>query len=320
MGLNPFQRFLDEQGFVVLDGGLATALEDAGHRLDSALWSARLLLDAPDALRAAHLAYLEAGADCISTASYQASFEGFAAAGLDASAAESLLRKSVDLALDAKRAFWESDLDQVGRLEPIVAASAGPFGAFLADGSEYRGRYPVEREVLVDFHRRRLHVLADTPADLIAFETIPSLDEAKVIAELLGEVPHAWAWVTFSCGDDERLWDRSLLADALRAVGSAANLAGVGVNCTAPRYVTSLMEEMRSLTDRPLVVYPNSGESYDARSRRWAGKPAGDEWVGGARGWYARGARALGGCCRVGPETIRKLRAELERTRDAEGG
>lgn len=319
MRANPLQRFLDEQGFVVLDGGLATALEAAGHHLDSALWSARLLLDAPDALRAAHIAYLEAGADCITTGSYQASFEGFAAAGLGAREAESLLRRSVDLALDAKRTFWERGVEPAGRLEPIIAASAGPYGAFLADGSEYRGRYRVGREGLVDFHRRRLHVLADTPADLIAFETIPSLDEAMVIAELLGDLPQTWAWITFSCGDEKRLWDRSRLSDALRAVGSLANLAGVGVNCSSPRHVTSLIEEMRSLTDRPMVVYPNSGESYDARSRGWVGKPAGPEWLEGAREWYAHGARAIGGCCRVGPGTIRRLRAELERSRDTGG-
>lgn len=319
MRANPFLRFLDAQGFVVLDGGLATALEAAGHHLDSALWSARLLLDAPDALRAAHIAYLQAGADCITTGSYQASFEGFEAAGLGAREAESLLRRSVDLALGAKRAFWSDAPNRVGRLEPIVAASAGPYGAFLADGSEYRGRYRVGREALIDFHRRRLHVLAGTAADVIAFETIPSLDEAKVIAELLGEVPRTWAWITFSCGDEKRLWDRSRIADALRAVDSAANLAGVGVNCTAPRYVTSLIDELRSLTDRPIIAYPNSGERYEAQSHAWVGRPAGADWLDGAREWFAHGARVVGGCCRVGPGTIRKLRAELERT-NAEGG
>ena len=319
MTANPFLPFLDGQGFVVLDGGLATALEAAGHHLDSALWSARLLLDAPDALRAAHIAYLEAGADCITTGSYQASFEGFAAAGLGAREAESLLRRSVDLALAAKAAFWSHVPNRAGRLEPIVAASLGPYGAFLADGSEYRGRYRVGREVLVDFHRRRLDVLADTPADLVAFETIPSLDEAEVIGGLLGELPQTWAWITFSCGDGKRLWDRSDLADAVRAVGSLENLAGVGVNCTAPRHVASLIDVMRSLTAKPIVVYPNSGESYDAKSHAWVGRPAGGEWLDGARGWFAQGARVIGGCCRVGPGTIRRLRAQLERSNDTGG-
>jgi len=215
---NPFQRFLDEQGFVLLDGGFATALEAAGHLLDSPLWSARLLLDAPHAVLAAHTAYLEAGADCVITASYQASFEGFAAAGLAAREAAALLRRSVDLAREAKESFWSELSNRAERLEPIVAASVGPYGAFLADGSEYDGRYRVRPETLVDFHRERLLVLADTDADLVAFETIPSLPEAEVLAELLTEVPDTWAWITFSCRDERRLWDGSKVTDAVRAV------------------------------------------------------------------------------------------------------
>jgi len=310
---NPLQRLLDAQGFVVLDGGLATALEAAGHALDSSLWSARLLLDAPDAVRAAHAAYLEAGADVVTTASYQASFEGFAAAGLGAREAEMLLRRSVDLALDASRAFWSVGANRAGRVEPLVAASAGPYGAFLADGSEYRGRYAAERRTLVEFHRRRLHVLADTQADLIAFETIPSLVEAEVLAALLAEVPFTWAWVTFSCGDGRRLWDRSRIEDAVQAFGAVANLAGVGVNCTAPAHIESLLEQIVPIARCPIVVYPNSGETYDAVSHAWVGKPTGKAWVDGGSLWFARGAQVVGGCRRVGPRAIRELRAALLR-------
>jgi homocysteine S-methyltransferase len=313
-GRSPFQPFLDAQGFVALDGGLATALEAAGHLLDTPLWSARLLLDAPDAVRAAHIAYLEAGADCVTTASYQASFQGFAEAGLGPREAETLLRRSVQLAREACEIFWSPPANRRGRLQPIVAASAGPYGAFLADGSEYDGRYSVGREALADFHRRRLEVLADTPANLVAFETIPSLAEAEVIVRLLAEVPDTWAWITFSCRDGERLWDRAPLADAVRTAISASRLAGVGVNCTSPRHVTSLIDVVRSVTDLPVIAYPNSGERYDRDSHQWKGKPAGADWLAGAAEWFAHGACVLGGCCRVGPLTIRKLRAALEGT------
>ena len=310
---SPFERFLDRQGFVVLDGGLATALEAAGHRLDTALWSARLLLDAPDAIRAAHLAYLRAGADCVTTASYQASFEGFAAAGLDAREAESLLGRSVELAREASDAFWSASAEREGRLRPIVAASAGPYGAYLADGSEYDGRYVIGRDALADFHRRRLHVLAGTSADLVAFETIPSSIEASVIAEILAEVPETWAWITFTCMDAERLWDGSGITEAVSAALAAPRLAGVGVNCTAPRHVKALVTAVRSVTDLPVLAYPNSGEVYDADAHRWVGEAAGEEWLAGASDWFAEGARVIGGCCRIGPLTIRRLRAELER-------
>jgi homocysteine S-methyltransferase len=312
--LSPFAPFLESQGFLALDGGLATALEAAGHLLDTPLWSARLLLDAPDAVRAAHIAYLEAGADCVTTASYQASFEGFADAGLGLREAEALLRKSVELARDACETFWSLPANRSGRLPPIVAASAGPYGAFLADGSEYDGRYSVAREVLAEFHRRRLEVLADTPASLVAFETIPSLVEAEVITGLLAEVPETWAWITFSCRDAGRLWDRTPIETAVRTVISAPRLAGVGVNCTSPRHVTSLIDAVRSVTALPIIAYPNSGEVYDRDSHKWKGKPAGADWLAGASDWFAHGARVLGGCCRVGPLTIRKLRAALEGT------
>ncbi|MGE0158317.1 MAG: homocysteine S-methyltransferase [Gemmatimonadales bacterium] len=308
----PFARFLAGQGFVALDGGLATALESAGHVLDTPLWSARLLLEAPDAIRAAHLAYLEAGADCVTTASYQASFEGFAAAGLDEREAEALLRRSVQLARDACGAFWSAESGRSARMEPIVAASAGPYGAYLADGSEYRGRYAIGRSALVDFHRRRLHVLADTVADLVAFETIPSSVEAEIVASLLGEVSSTWAWMSFTCADDERLRDGSPLAEAVHAALAAPRLAGIGINCTAPRHVAASIDTVRSLTDLPVIAYPNSGEVYDARSRRWVGTPAGADWVAEARVWLEHGARVIGGCCRVGPAVIRELRQELD--------
>jgi homocysteine S-methyltransferase len=308
---SPFAGFLAAQGFVVLDGGLATALEAAGHRLDTPLWSARLLLDAPDAIREAHRVYLEAGADCITTASYQASFEGFAAAGIGESEAEALLRRSVELARQACDAFWAEPARHPGRLAPIVAASAGPYGAYLADGSEYDGRYGVRRATLAELHRRRLHVLGDTSADLVAFETIPSLPETEVIAALLGELPETWAWITFTCRDAERLWDGSRITDAVSAALAAPRLAGVGVNCTAPRHVPALVEAVRSMTELPVIAYPNSGEVYDPASGRWSGRAESDAWLDRVQDAFAAGARVLGGCCRIGPPTIRGLRARL---------
>ena len=189
MSDGPLGRIPGAQGFVVLDGGLSTALEAAGLRLDPTLWSARAPLDAPEAVLAAHRAYLEAGADCITTAGYQASPEGFLAAGFDAAAAEAAIRRPVELAVQARDAFWASAENREGRLRPLVAASAGPYGAFLADGSEYRGRYGVDAAALDRFHRARLELLQDTAADLVAFETVPSGTEAAVLGALLGDHP-----------------------------------------------------------------------------------------------------------------------------------
>lgn len=308
---NPFGAFLEAQGFLIVDGGLARALEDEGHSLETELWSARLLIDEPAAIRDAHLAYLEAGADCITTASYQASFEGFRSIGRDAREAEHLMRTSTHLAVEARDMFWSSERPGSNRLRPIVAASVGPYGAYLADGSEYDGRYGVSADRLRDFHLRRFEVLAATEADIIACETIPSALEAEVLLRILGDVPDVWAWFSFSCQDATRLNDGSVLAEAVGACSELDRVAGVGVNCTAPGFVHGLVEVARDACDLPLIAYPNSGESYDAETKCWSGDVSSADWIAGTDRWVDAGARVLGGCCRVGPNIIRDVRTRV---------
>jgi homocysteine S-methyltransferase len=310
MTSDPFRPFLEAQGYAVLDGGLATALEAAGHALDTRLWSARLLIDEPDAVRAVHTAYLEAGADCITTAGYQASIEGLLAAGLDRAQSEGVLRRAVEVAVEARDAFWADPSKRIGRLEPIVAASAGPYGAFLADGSEYHGRYGVERRALERFHAERLDVLAMAGADTLAFETVPSGLEAEVVAALLRARPDVRAWVSFTCRDAESLRDGTPVAEAARRCAAVGSVVAVGVNCTAPGHVGRLIERIVDVTDGPVIVYPNSGERYDVGTGAWTGRP--EAWLDSVPAWLEAGACILGGCCRVGPDEIRELRRRLE--------
>jgi homocysteine S-methyltransferase len=310
MTSSPLAPFLEDQPFVVLDGGLATALEAAGHVLDTPLWSARLLLDDPEAVRSVHASYLEAGADCVLTAGYQASVPGLVAAGLDRAAAEALLRRAVTLAGEARDAFWADAENRGGRRRPLVAASAGPYGAYLADGSEYRGDYGVDRAVLERFHGERLGAIADAGADLVAFETIPSGLEAEVVAGLLADRPDVPAWVTFTCSDGESLRDGTPAAEAAAVFAAVGSLVGVGVNCTAPALVGPLIDRIAGVTDLPLVAYPNSGERYDAAAHAWTGPRA--AWLERVGDWVAAGARVVGGCCRVGPGEIRELRKRME--------
>lgn len=320
MSRAPFAPFLERQGFVVLDGGLATALEAAGRRLDTALWSARLVLDDPGAVRAVHAAYLEAGADCITTAGYQASFEGLRSAGLDEQGAERALRSAVEIAVEARDSFW-TGAGGGGRVRPIVAASAGPYGAYLADGSEYHGRYGVERETLVRFHEARFDVLADTGADVVAFETIPSGLEAEVVAELARRRTETPVWMSFTCRDEATLRDGTPVSRAADVCAAAESVVALGVNCTAPEHVAGLIRRIVAVTDVPVVVYPNSGEAYDGERGAWTGSP--EPWVARAPEWYREGARILGGCCRVGPDRIAELRLALETSpdvRSAAGG
>ena len=291
---------------LVLDGGLATQLEAQGRDLSDRLWSARLLVEEPEAIVEAHLAFFRAGARVATTASYQATLAGFAARGIGHDEAVALLRRSVALASLARDRYRE-ERAAAGVPDPgplLVAASIGPYGAMLADGSEYRGRYGLPVGALVDFHRERLAILAAGGADLLAVETIPELDEAVAIARLLGETPGARAWVSFSCRDGGHLRGGPPIEEAVEAVAGSPAVLAVGVNCTAPEHVETLVRRVRAVTRKPVVAYPNSGEGWDAAARRWTGAEAGRVDGAAARRWHAAGATLIGGCCRVTPDQV----------------
>ncbi|MBC2906507.1 homocysteine S-methyltransferase [Streptomyces cupreus] len=280
-------------GPVVLDGGMSNQLESAGNDLSDELWSARLLAERPEAITEAHLAYFEAGADVAITSSYQATFEGFAGRGIGRERAAELLALSVELAREAaRRAKAERPL--------WVAASVGPYGAMLADGSEYRGRYGRSVDELERFHRPRLEVLASAGPDVLALETVPDADEARALLRAvrgLG-VP---AWLSYSVAGD-RTRAGQPLEEAFALAADADEVIAVGVNCCAPEDVDAAIETAARVTGKPVVVYPNSGESWDAESRSWHGRSsfAPDR----VRTWRDAGARLIGGCCRVGPGAI----------------
>lgn len=296
----------------MLDGGLATTLEARGNDLNDELWSARLLLENPDAIRQVHRDFLDAGADCIITASYQATLEGFARHGLNADEGEALIRASVDLALEARQNFLDENSDSAMRPRPLVAASVGPYGAFLADGSEFTGRYDLDDAGLLQFHRERWRILADTPADLLACETIPSLREASVLLSLLADTPGRWAWFSFSCRDGRHLNDGNPFTDAVRLCSRAPQVAAVGVNCTQPLYVASLIAEARRVSNLPLIAYPNLGGKYNAATKTWHTRSSSTGFAQYVQSWLDAGAAGIGGCCRVGPREIEETRRVLE--------
>lgn len=287
--------FLEANGPVLItDGGLATELEARGHDLSDHLWSARLLVDAPDEIKAAHLAFFRAGAMIATTASYQASFDGFEARGIGRDDAVRLLRRSVELAQAAR-----DELAGDGR-DRWVAASVGPYGAALADGSEYRGRYGVSVADLAAWHRPRLEVLADAGPDLLALETIPDLDEAEALMTVISGIGIP-AWLTYSI-DGDRTRAGQPLAEAFALVRDVPEVVAVGVNCCAPSDVSAAIATARDVTGKPVIVYPNSGEGWDAQQRTWVGTS--QHSAQQAQQWVADGARIVGGCCRVRPADI----------------
>ena len=295
---SPLAPFLERQGVLILDGGLATELEERGHDLDHDLWSARLLLDEPEAIYRVHRDYLEAGADCIVTSSYQATLPGLMGTGLTGEEAETLLLASVALARKARDEFWSESAHRESRLRPLVAASVGPYGAYLADGSEYTGDYDLDEAGLEEFHRDRLELVATSGAALLACETIPSAVEAR-------------GWLSFSCRDGSSLSDGSNFAEVAGAVAVSPRVLAVGINCTAPRHLDALLGRLHGQIAKPLVVYPNSGESYDAGRREWSPASEALDLAVAARRWIDLGARLVGGCCRTGPADVRRLREAL---------
>lgn len=310
---DPVGAWLAAEPRLVLDGGLATELERRGADLRDPLWSARLLIEQPALIRAVHLDYFRAGADVATSASYQASFEGFARRGLGADEAAGLMRLSVQLACEARDAFWRETEAGAGagghapvRRRPLVAASVGPYGAMRADGSEYRGNYPLDEAGLMDFHRSRLRLLAAAGADLLACETIPCLAEARALARLLDELPGTAAWISFSCRDDRHDSQGEVFSECVAALEGFAGVVAIGLNCTAPQHVEPLLAQARLCTHKPLLVYPNAGEVWNATDKVWQA-PAGhrhrafDEM---AMAWAASGARLIGGCCRTTPADI----------------
>ncbi|WP_432135751.1 MULTISPECIES: homocysteine S-methyltransferase [unclassified Streptomyces] len=294
-------------GAVVLDGGMSNQLEAAGHDLSDELWSARLLADTPEAITEAHLAYFLAGASVATTASYQATFEGFARRGTGRAEAAGLLRRSVELARAAAGQAYAR-----GVTRPLwVAASAGPYGAMLADGSEYRGRYGLSVAELEGFHRPRLEVLAAAGPDVLALETVPDVEEARALLRAVRGL-NTPAWLSYTV-DGRRTRAGQPLEEAFAPAADADEVIAVGVNCCAPQDVDAAVAAARRVTGKPVVVYPNSGEGWDARARAWTGRATfSPEQV---RGWEQAGARLIGGCCRVGPEAVAAIARGLRPAR-----
>lgn len=286
----------------MLDGGLATQLEAQGCDIGNELWSASLLESNPLAIIDAHLAFLQAGAEIIISASYQASQQGFMSLGLSEQEADELIVSSVSLACTARSKFLDAHPET--KITPIVAASIGPYGAAMHDGSEYTGDYKISEYALREFHEERLQLLDQSGADVLACETIPNHSEAEVLHDLLMrvEIP---AWVSFSCRDDRCVSDGTPLQDVSKIFRDHPRVLALGINCTAPHLITSLIGRIKQAAPhKAIVVYPNSGETYEVNDNSWHGTVSPTDWAAEAKTWLNAGANVIGGCCRVGPEQI----------------
>jgi len=291
---------------LLLDGGLATSLAERGHDLRGALWSARLLVEEPDAIVGVHAAFLAAGAEVVTTSSYQLAAGSLSAAGFDPGGTDELLTLSVRLAREAVARHGAQRSDTAA----LVAASVGPYGAVLGDGAEYRGRYGLDRRALAAFHAPRVDPLVEAQPDLLAFETIPSGDEVAAIADLLrGTGLPAWVSVTVGPGGATTP-EGQPLAEALAPALTVDEVVAVGVNCCPPQLAPRAVASLSGL-DRPLVVYPNLGARWDGSEAGWVRDGSAPPDPGP---WLDAGARIVGGCCGTGPDDLSALGTALEQS------
>ncbi|MCW8113711.1 homocysteine S-methyltransferase [Yersinia intermedia] len=300
---NPISALLTADRTVILDGALATELEARGCDLSDPLWSAKVLIEDPELIYQVHLDYFNAGAQCAITASYQATPQGFLQRGLDQQQSLELITKSVQLAQQARKDF----LNQHPQAEPLlIAGSVGPYGAYLADGSEYRGDYRLPQDEMIAFHRPRIAALAEAGVDLLACETLPSFHELQALLTLLQEFPTLAGWFAFTLRDNQHLSDGTPLKDVLALLRGNQQVLAIGINCIALENVTPALQQFAALADKPLLVYPNSGEHYDAVSKTWhACGGEHNHLIDLVGEWQRLGARLIGGCCRTTPKDIR---------------
>lgn len=325
-----FLDMLKERGQLVLDGAFGTELERQGCDINDPLWSSKVLMDNPEMIKKVHISYLAAGADIIESSGYQATVAGFKAHGYGTEEALELVKLSVRLAVQARNEFVEAKANGATTLrgiilgeetadgvryfsegalpKPLVAASVGPYGAFLADGSEYRGDYGVKTEYLEVFHFPRMALFAEENPDILACETVPSYDEAIAIARVLSDpftTRSLPGWISFSCKDNHHISSGETIIKCAEMIHKVRPVTGIGINCTAPEYVESLIKDIRSVTDKPIIVYPNLGEVYDGLTKTWSGGQSG--FLDYVQRWRTAGADIIGGCCRTNPTVISEV-------------
>jgi len=285
----------------VLDGGMGTALSDMGLDLSGSLWSARVLLENPNAIKTVHEDHARAGADILTSSSYQASLQGFEKAGYTRDDYLRALEKSTELVCEVAEVVGKNEGRQI-----LVAASIGPYGATLADGSEYRGDYDVSKEFLVHFHAERLDHILQYEFDYLAFETVPSVIELEAINELLSnDFQSSHAWVSCSANSSTTISDGTPFRDAIKVL-TAHNIVARGINCTHPDFISPLLDT----AEGPFVVYPNAG-TWDAINRQWLEANNSNFTKEILQGWIDNDVKIIGGCCGLGVEYIKEISAIL---------
>ena len=309
--MGKFKDLLEKQEIIILDGALGTELERLGYDVSGKLWSAQYLLDQPRIIQDVHESYVRAGSDIITTSSYQASIPAFIEAGLTPEKGYDLLKETVFLARKAIENVWQalSPEEKNQRPYPLVAGSIGPYAAYLADGSEYTGNYQLSEEEYRDFHRPRIQALLEAGSDLLAIETIPNGAEAAAILRLLAEeFPQNEAYLSFVAQSENAISDGTKIEELGNLAQESPQVLAVGFNCTAPHLIALLLDALGQVCNKPLLTYPNSGETYNGLTKTWHDDPEQERsLLENSKLWQNQGVRLFGGCCRTRPKDIAQL-------------
>ena len=306
------KELLAQKQILVLHGPLGTELEAMGYDVSGKLWSAKYLLEKPDVIQELHEIYLNNGSNILTTSTYQATIPGLEAAGLNPEQAADIIRLTVQLAHQARDNYWQnlSDEQKTQTIYPLISGDVGPYAAYLADGSEYNGQYgKVSLQELKDFHRPRIQLFLEQEVDMLALETIPNRLEVQALTELLSEeFPQVESYMSFTAQEVGKISDGTALKDVIALVEACPQILAVGFNCTQPQLYDDLLQETRTLTTKPLVTYPNSGETYDGVTQTWHHSREGKgSLVEQSLHWIHLGAQIVGGCCRTRPAEIAAL-------------
>ena len=295
---------------IVLDGAMSDELERQGVQTNNKLWTATALIDQLDKVYQAHMDYFNAGAELIITDTYQANVQAFEKAGYSKTEAEQFIRNAVKIAKKARDDFEK----QTGK-HNYVAGTIGAYGAYLADGSEYRGDYQLTSDEYLAFHLPRLKlVLAEKP-DLIALETQPKLAEPVTVLDWLKEQRQIPVYVSFTLKDAKHLSDGTPIAEAVKKISQYQQVFAIGINCVSPTIVQDALSEFSQYTKKPLVVYPNLGASYDPQIKQWRKFTNDFNFEELTKSWYQAGARLIGGCCTTGPKEINQIKQAIDELR-----
>ncbi|WP_334323579.1 homocysteine S-methyltransferase [Gilliamella apicola] len=309
---NPIKPILEQKKHMIIDGALASELQRRGCDLNDSLWSAKVLIEQPELIQQVHYDYFKAGADCAITASYQATPMGFAQKGIELEESIKLIKTSVKLAQQAKMQYL-NDIKEDKAL--LIAGSVGPYGAYLANGSEYTGDYQLSESEFIAFHKDRVTALIDAGVDILACETMPSFLEIKALVKLIQQFPMVNCWFSLTLKDQQHISDGTPLTEVIEYLNGIEQIVSVGINCIALEKVTPALEVLSKLTSKPLIVYPNSGEQYDPTTKQWHKNHHHNcTFANQLDTWIKLGAKLIGGCCQTTPEDIVEIHQLLNKS------